>query len=115
MQLEALKSLALSVAAARSPESVLREMVQGLGMWEGVALARVWLLHHPEHGAPYLAPTSPGLRSRRALGKPSRHQKRQIRACARRDRQFSRDCRPNPGAGWTRLRPSTGFERRALA
>ncbi len=54
MQLDALQSLALSVAAARSPDSVLREMVQGLGMWDGVALARVWLLHHPEQGVPYL-------------------------------------------------------------
>ena len=54
MQLDALQSLALSVAAARSPDSVLREMVQGLGMWDGVALARVWLLHQPEQGAPYL-------------------------------------------------------------
>jgi transcriptional regulator with GAF, ATPase, and Fis domain len=54
MQLEALKSLALSVAAARSPESVLREMVQGLGMWEGVALARVWLLRTEPGEAPYL-------------------------------------------------------------
>lgn len=54
MQLDALQSLALSVAAARSPDSVLREMVQGLGMWDGVALARVWLLHHPEQGTPYL-------------------------------------------------------------
>jgi transcriptional regulator with GAF, ATPase, and Fis domain len=54
MQLEALKSLALSVAAARSPDSVLREMVQGLGMWEGVALARVWLLRADGEEAPYL-------------------------------------------------------------
>jgi transcriptional regulator with GAF, ATPase, and Fis domain len=54
MQLEALKSLALSVAAARSPDSVLREMVQGLGMWEGVALARVWLLRNEAGEAPYL-------------------------------------------------------------
>jgi transcriptional regulator with GAF, ATPase, and Fis domain len=44
MQLEALQPLALSVAAARSPDSVLAEMVRGLGMTEGVALARVWLL-----------------------------------------------------------------------
>ena len=54
MQLDALQSLALSVAAARSPDSVLREMVQGLGMWDGVALARVWLLHQPEQGSGYL-------------------------------------------------------------
>jgi transcriptional regulator with GAF, ATPase, and Fis domain len=54
VQLDALQSLALSVAAARSPDSVLREMVQGLGMWDGVALARVWLLHHSEQGPPYL-------------------------------------------------------------
>jgi transcriptional regulator with GAF, ATPase, and Fis domain len=47
MQLDALQSLALSVAAARSPDSVLTEMVQGLGMWEGVALARVWLINRP--------------------------------------------------------------------
>jgi len=52
MQLEALQSLALSVAAARSPDSVLTEMVRGLGMTEGVALARVWLLR-----------TDPGLES----------------------------------------------------
>src|SRR5262249_19187967 len=56
MQLEALQSLALSVAAARPPDSVLDEMVRGLGMTEGVALARVWLLHpSDEEGcAPYL-------------------------------------------------------------
>jgi len=54
VQLDALQSLALSVAAARSPDSVLREMVQGLGMWDGVALARVWLLHQPEEGVAYL-------------------------------------------------------------
>jgi transcriptional regulator with GAF, ATPase, and Fis domain len=48
MQLDALQSLALSVAQARSPDSVLTEMVQGLGMWDGVALARVWLLHDSE-------------------------------------------------------------------
>jgi transcriptional regulator with GAF, ATPase, and Fis domain len=54
MQLEALQSLALSVAAARSPESVMTEMVQGLGMWEGVALARVWLLREEPGEAPYL-------------------------------------------------------------
>ncbi len=54
MQLDALQSLALSVAAARSPDSVLTEMVQGLGMWEGVALARVWLLHSSGREPPYL-------------------------------------------------------------
>jgi transcriptional regulator with GAF, ATPase, and Fis domain len=54
MQLDALQSLALSVAAARSPDSVLREMVQGLGMWEGVALARVWLLREGVAEEPYL-------------------------------------------------------------
>jgi hypothetical protein len=54
MQLEALQSLALSVAQARSPDSVLTQMVQGLGMWDGVALARVWLLRQPEHEQPYL-------------------------------------------------------------
>jgi len=54
MQLDALQSLALSVAAARSPDSVLTEMVQGLGMWEGVALARVWLLNRPEGEPPFL-------------------------------------------------------------
>lgn len=54
MQLDALQSLALSVAAARSPNSVLREMVQGLGMWEGVALARVWLLREESAEEPYL-------------------------------------------------------------
>lgn len=54
MQLDALQSLALSVAQARSPDSVLTEMVQGLGMWDGVALARVWLLREGEHEAPYL-------------------------------------------------------------
>jgi len=54
MQLEALQSLALSVAAARSPDSVLSELVRGLGMTRGVALARVWLLHDDPAGAPYL-------------------------------------------------------------
>jgi transcriptional regulator with GAF, ATPase, and Fis domain len=54
MQLEALQSLALSVAAARSPDSVLSEMVRGLGMTEGVALARVWLLREEPGVAPYL-------------------------------------------------------------
>jgi len=54
VQLDALQSLALSVAAARSPDSVLREMVQGLGMWEGVALSRVWLLRDVEGRPPYL-------------------------------------------------------------
>ncbi|MET0414226.1 MAG: sigma 54-interacting transcriptional regulator [Polyangiaceae bacterium] len=44
MQLAALQTLALSVAAARSPELVLKEVVRGLGMTDGVALARVWLL-----------------------------------------------------------------------
>jgi transcriptional regulator with GAF, ATPase, and Fis domain len=51
MQLEALQSLALSVAAARSPDSVMAEMVRGLGMTEGIALARVWLLRE-EPGTP---------------------------------------------------------------
>ena len=54
MQLDALQSLALSVAQARSPDSVLTEMVQGLGMWDGVALARVWLLRDGEHEPAYL-------------------------------------------------------------
>jgi transcriptional regulator with GAF, ATPase, and Fis domain len=54
MQLEALQSLALSVAAARSPDSVLAEMVRGLGMTEGVALARVWLLREEPGALPYL-------------------------------------------------------------
>jgi transcriptional regulator with GAF, ATPase, and Fis domain len=54
MQLEALQSLALSVAAARSPDSVLAEMVRGLGMTEGVALARVWLLREEPGLEPYL-------------------------------------------------------------
>jgi transcriptional regulator with GAF, ATPase, and Fis domain len=55
MQLEALQSLALSVAAARSPDTVLDELVRGLGMTEGVALARVWLLRHDDpSAAPYL-------------------------------------------------------------
>jgi len=50
VQIESLQSLALSVAQARSPESVLREMVEGLGRNEGVALARVWLIERDEHG-----------------------------------------------------------------
>src|SRR5262249_39767476 len=54
MQLEALQSLALSVAAARSPDSVLGEMVRGLGMTEGEALARVWLLRSEAGEPPYL-------------------------------------------------------------
>jgi transcriptional regulator with GAF, ATPase, and Fis domain len=51
MQIEVLKSLALSVAQARSPDSVLREMIEGLGMNEGVALARVWLIEREEFSA----------------------------------------------------------------
>jgi transcriptional regulator with GAF, ATPase, and Fis domain len=54
MQLEALQSLALSVAAARSPDTVLEQVVQGLGMTEGVALARVWLLRRPPDEPPFL-------------------------------------------------------------
>ena len=54
MQIEVLQSLALSVAAARSPQSVLREMVQGLGMSEGVALARGWLIENDPDGTPWL-------------------------------------------------------------
>jgi transcriptional regulator with GAF, ATPase, and Fis domain len=54
MQLEALQSLALSVAAARSPDLVLSEMVRGLSMTEGIALARVWLLRHDAGQPPYL-------------------------------------------------------------
>jgi transcriptional regulator with GAF, ATPase, and Fis domain len=55
MQLEALQSLALSVAAARSTDSILSELVRGLGMTEGVALARVWLLQRDPGEAPHLA------------------------------------------------------------
>jgi transcriptional regulator with GAF, ATPase, and Fis domain len=54
MQLEALQSLALSVAAARSPDEVLKQVVQGLGMTEGVALARVWLLRQEPDEEPFL-------------------------------------------------------------
>jgi transcriptional regulator with GAF, ATPase, and Fis domain len=54
MRLEALQSLALSVAAARSPDLVLTEMVRGLGMTEGVALARVWLLRSDPDLEPFL-------------------------------------------------------------
>jgi transcriptional regulator with GAF, ATPase, and Fis domain len=54
VQPEALQSLALSVAAARSLDSVLGEMVRGLGMTEGVALARVWLLRREAEQEPYL-------------------------------------------------------------
>jgi transcriptional regulator with GAF, ATPase, and Fis domain len=54
MQLEALQALALSVAAARSPDAVLKQMVQGLGMTDGVALARVWLLRHAPGEEPFL-------------------------------------------------------------
>ena len=54
MQLEALQSLALSVAAAQSPEAVLAHVVQGLGMSEGVALARVWVVREQAGEAPYL-------------------------------------------------------------
>ncbi|HEX4354385.1 MAG TPA: GAF domain-containing protein, partial [Polyangiales bacterium] len=54
MQIEVLQSLALSVAQARSPDSVLREMVEGLGLNEGVALARVWLIERDESGIPWL-------------------------------------------------------------
>jgi transcriptional regulator with GAF, ATPase, and Fis domain len=54
MQLEALQSLALSVAAARSLDEVLKQVVQGLGMTEGVALARVWLLRQESREEPFL-------------------------------------------------------------
>jgi len=54
MQLEALQSLALSVAAARSPDAVLKQMVQGLGMTDGVALARVWLIRRDPGEEPFL-------------------------------------------------------------
>jgi transcriptional regulator with GAF, ATPase, and Fis domain len=54
MQLEPLQSLALSVAAAQSPEAVLSHVVQGLGMSEGVALARVWIMRDQPGEAPYL-------------------------------------------------------------
>jgi transcriptional regulator with GAF, ATPase, and Fis domain len=54
MELDALPSLALSVAAARSPDSVMAEMVRGLGMTPGVALARVWLLRTDPDVEPYL-------------------------------------------------------------
>ena len=54
MQLEALQSLALSVAAARSPDLVLSEMVRGLSMTEGIALARVWLLRSDPGEPPHL-------------------------------------------------------------
>jgi transcriptional regulator with GAF, ATPase, and Fis domain len=54
MRLDALQSLSLSVAAARSPDSVLAEMVRGLGMTEGVALARVWLLREDAGTPPFL-------------------------------------------------------------
>jgi transcriptional regulator with GAF, ATPase, and Fis domain len=44
VQFSALQSLASSVAQGRSPEAVLQELVRGLGMTEGVALARIWLV-----------------------------------------------------------------------
>jgi transcriptional regulator with GAF, ATPase, and Fis domain len=54
MQIEVLQSLALSVAQARSPDSVLREMVDGLAMNEGVALTRVWLIERDADGTAFL-------------------------------------------------------------
>jgi transcriptional regulator with GAF, ATPase, and Fis domain len=54
MQIEMLQSLALSVAQARSPDTVLREMVDGLGANEGVALARVWLIEQSSDSQPEL-------------------------------------------------------------
>lgn len=62
LQLAALKSLALSVAQARSPDSVLTEVVRGLGMTAGVALARVWLIEKQEQVA------APVLRLRASVG-----------------------------------------------
>lgn len=44
MQLSALQSLASSVAQGRPPDQVLQEVVRGLGMTDGVALARVWIV-----------------------------------------------------------------------
>lgn len=44
MQLSALQSLASSIAQGRSPDHVLQEVVRGLGMTEGIALARAWVV-----------------------------------------------------------------------
>ncbi len=54
MHLAALQSLALSLAAARSPDAVLKQVVQGLGMTPGVALARVWLIAEDQGEEPFL-------------------------------------------------------------
>jgi transcriptional regulator with GAF, ATPase, and Fis domain len=54
VQIETLQSLALSVAQARSPDSVLHEMVEGLGLNEGVALARAWLVERDAEGKAWL-------------------------------------------------------------
>ncbi len=48
MQVTALQSLALSVAQAKSLDLVLGEVVRGLAMTEGIALARLWTI---EQGA----------------------------------------------------------------
>jgi len=46
MQVSALQSLALSVAQAKSLDLVLAEVVRGLAMTNGVALARVWTIEN---------------------------------------------------------------------
>jgi hypothetical protein len=43
MRPEVLQSVALAVAQARSVESVLGGIVQGLGVEGDIALARIWL------------------------------------------------------------------------
>lgn len=80
MQLEVLQSLALSVAQARSPQDVLREIVAGLSLNEGVALTRVWLVERGEGGEQYLqlkasvgaSQAQPGLRWDRTDGEHGR-------------------------------------------
>jgi transcriptional regulator with GAF, ATPase, and Fis domain len=79
VQLAALQSVALSVAQAQSPEHVLTEVVRGLGMTEGVALARVWLVERgPSETALRLSASvglsrvDPGLRWNRTDGAHAR-------------------------------------------
>lgn len=54
MHLDALQSLAHALATAQSADAVLRQVVQGLGMTPGVALARVWLIQKDEGESAHL-------------------------------------------------------------
>src|SRR5882672_7380348 len=68
---EALQALALSVAAARSPDSVLEQVVRGLAKNPGVALARVWLVARTPRSLapPGIRPGDPFLELKASVGR----------------------------------------------